>query len=103
MSGFTWFSTLRLACHPPALLAWNPNLAKCPIKLVLAASFSDQFALEFARLIRDFDARHAGTGCTIRIIADAALPPDLRLRSSASRLGFPVADPRRFGFDRDGD
>ena len=69
------------------------------MKLVLAASFADSAALEFSQLIRDFDARQAGT--TIQIIADAALSQDLRPTSARLAPGFPVVDPLRF--DRDSD
>jgi len=71
------------------------------MKFVLAASFADSAALEFSELIRDFDARHAGT--TIQVIADAALPADLRPVFARLASGFQVCDPRRFGFDRDSD
>jgi hypothetical protein len=70
------------------------------MKLAMAGSLPNEFAAEFTHLIRDFDARHA-VCCTFQIIADAALPSDLR--PTFERLGFPVGDPRRFGFDRDSD
>jgi len=69
------------------------------MKAVIAASLPNEFAAEFTNLIRRFDELHAG--CTIQIIADATLPQDLR--PIFERLGFPVVDPRTFGFDRDSD
>jgi hypothetical protein len=46
------------------------------VKAVIAASFPNEFAAEFTRLISRFDELH--TGRTFEIVADAALPPDLR-------------------------
>jgi hypothetical protein len=67
------------------------------MKLVLAGSLPNEVAAEFTSLIRRFDELHAG--CVFRIMADAALPPDLR--PTFARLGFPVCDPRKFDLDSD--
>jgi hypothetical protein len=71
------------------------------MKLVLAASFSDLYALEFSRVINQSDGAHPG--CTIQVISDPALPRDLRPTFERIAPGFPIVDPRRFGFDRDSD
>ena len=83
----------------PALLGSLTPHREVSMKAVIAASLPNEFAAEFTNLIRRFDELHAG--CTIQIIADAALPQDLR--PIFERLGFPVVDPRTFGFDRDSD
>jgi hypothetical protein len=62
------------------------------MKLVMAGSLPNEFAAEFTSLIRRFDELHAG--CTFQILADAALPQDLR--PFFQRFDFPVIDPRRF-------
>jgi len=67
------------------------------MKLVMAGSLPNEFAAEFTHLIRRFDESHGG--CTFQIMANAALPSDLR--PIFERLGFPVVDPRKF--DRDAD
>jgi hypothetical protein len=67
------------------------------MKLVLASSFPDEYALEFSRFIHQFDAAHPG--CTIQIIADAALPRELKPTFARIAPGFPVVDRRRFHRD----
>lgn len=67
------------------------------MKAVIAPSLPNEFAAEFTHLIRQFDELHAG--CTFQIVADSALPQDLRPTFARLAPGFPVVDPRRF--DRD--
>jgi hypothetical protein len=59
-----------------------------------AASRPSEFAADFIHLIRRFDELHAG--CTFQIVADAALPPNLRPTFARLAPGF---HPRKF--DRD--
>jgi hypothetical protein len=72
------------------------------MKGVLAFAIPDRFAAEFSELLYRWDEIHPG--CVLQTITDAALPADpLKLRSIYDRIapGFPVCNPRRFGFDRD--
>jgi hypothetical protein len=69
------------------------------MKAVMAWSIPSEFAAEFTPLIRRFDELHAG--CCFQIVADAALPTDLRPIFAKLAPGFPIIDPRKF--DRESD
>ena len=78
--------------------------ARSDMKAVIAVSCPDRWMLEFTQVIRWFDEQHEG--CVFQVIGEHALPTDpLELRRTFDRRapGFPVVDPRRFGFDRDCD
>src|SRR5262249_36268571 len=70
--------SLILLAFLPVPRVWLENTPRevARMKAVIAASLPNEFAAEFPHLIRRFDELH--TGCTFQIVADAALPQDLR-------------------------